>query len=110
MTASLYVDRAAIKELLGSDLDGYFVVVDVRLSPKTSEKFAISRDDFQLRTDRDGERSKPFAPSQIAGRSMLVINRSSEGGGIGADNRGPQFGGMGNGWTGFGKRERSIAQ
>jgi hypothetical protein len=102
MTAALYVDRAAIKELLGSDLDGYFVVVDVRLSSKTGEEFAVSRDDFLLRTDRDGERSKPFAPSQIAGRGALVVNRTSDGGGIGADNRGPQFGGMGMGGPGLG--------
>jgi hypothetical protein len=102
MTAALYVDRAAIKELLGSDLDGYYVVIDVRLAPKTDEKFQVSRDDFELRTDRDGERSKPFAPSQIAGRSALVIKRTSDGGGIGAENGGPRFGGMGMGGGGMG--------
>ena len=34
MTATLYCDRAAIQQLLGSDLGGYYVVVDVRLAPK----------------------------------------------------------------------------
>ena len=102
MTAVLYVEREAIKQLLGSDLDGNFVVVEVRLSPKTAEKLKIFRDDFLLRTDRDGERSKPFAPTQIAGRTALVINRTYEGGGIGADSGGPRFGGLGMGGSGVG--------
>src|SRR6267142_2110102 len=76
LTATLYVDKASIAQLLGSDLGGYYVVVNVRLAPKNSEKIKVFRDDFQLRTDRDGERSKPFAASQIAGRGALVVSRT----------------------------------
>jgi hypothetical protein len=93
LTATLYVDKASIQQLLGSDLGGYYVVLDVRLSPKNAEKFKVFRDDFQLRTDRDGERSKPFAASQIAGRGALVVSRTYDGGGIAAENGGPVFGG-----------------
>jgi hypothetical protein len=93
MSATLYVDRAAIQQLLGSDLGGFYVVVDVRLASRDKEKLKVFRDDFQLRTDRDGERSKPFAPSQIAGRGALVITRTYDGGGIAAENGGPVFGG-----------------
>ena len=92
LTATLYVDKASIQQLLGSDLGGYYVVVDVRLAPKNDEKIKIFRDDFQLRTDRDGEKSKPFAPSQIAGRGALIVTPSSEGRG----------GGLGIGLGGFG--------
>jgi hypothetical protein len=93
MTATLYCDRAAIQQLLGSDLGGYYVVVDVRLAPKSNEKWKVFRDDFQMRTDRDGERSKPFAPSQIAGQGALVVRRTYDGGGVAAENGGPVFGG-----------------
>jgi hypothetical protein len=93
LTATLYADKASIQQLLGSDLGGFYVVVDVRLAPKNNEKFKIFRDDFQLRTDRDGERSKPFAASQIAGRGALVVSRTYEGGGVAAENGGPVFGG-----------------
>src|SRR5438046_4462161 len=93
LTATLYVDKASVQQLLGSDLGGYYVVLDVRLSPKNTEKFKVFRDDFQLRTDRDGERSKPFAASQIAGRGALVVSRTYDGGGVAAENGGPVFGG-----------------
>jgi len=92
LTATLYADKESIQQLLGSDLGGYYVVVDVRLAPKNDEKIKIFRDDFQLRTDRDGEKSKPFAPSQIAGRGALIVTPSSEGRG----------GGLGIGLGGFG--------
>jgi len=93
MTATLYADRAAIQQLLGSDLGGFYVVVDVRLAPRNNEKWKVFRDDFLLRTDRDGERSKPFAPSQIAGQGALVVRRTYDGGGIAGESGGPVFGG-----------------
>ena len=93
LAATLYADRAAIQQLLGSDLGGFYVVVDVRLTPRDKEKLKVFRDDFLLRTDRDGERSKPFAPSQIAGRGALIITRTYDGGGVAAENGGPVFGG-----------------
>jgi hypothetical protein len=92
LTATLYADKESIQQLLGSDLGGYYVVVDVRLAPKNDEKVKVWRDDFQLHTDRDGERSKPFSPSQIAGRGALIVTPSSEGRG----------GGLGIGLGGFG--------
>ena len=93
LTATLYADKTSIQQLLGSDLGGYYVVIDVRLAPKNNEKLKVFRDDFQLRTDRDGEKSKPFAASQIAGRGALVVSRTYDGGGIAAENGGPVFGG-----------------
>jgi hypothetical protein len=86
MTATLYADKESIQQLLGSDLGGYYVVVEVRLAPKNDEKIKVYRDDFQLKTDRDGEKSKPFSPSQIAGRGALIVTPSSSeghGGGLG---------------------------
>lgn len=79
MTATLYADKEAIAQLIGSDLGGYYVVVDVKLAPKNNEKIKVWRDDFQLKTDRDGERSKPYAPSQIAGKGALIVTPSEDG-------------------------------
>ena len=101
LSATLYVDKASIQQLLGSDLGGYYVVIDVHISPRTDEKIKLFRDDFQLRTDRDGERSKPFAPSQIAGRGALVVTRTYDGTSVAAGNNRPTLsggiGGMGGG-------------
>lgn len=91
--AKLYVDREAIAQILGSDLGGYYIVVDVKLSPRS--KIPIWRDDFLLRTDRDGERSKPFQASQIAGKGSLIVSGTGQGAVMGQQ-RGPVWGGIGN--------------
>jgi hypothetical protein len=101
LTATLYVDKPSIQQLLGSDLGGYYVIVEVRLAPRNNEKLKVMRDDFGLRTDRDGERSKPWAASQVAGKGALVVSKTYEGGGVAAENGGPSiFGGMGAGGIG----------
>lgn len=92
ITATALADRESIKQALTSDLGGYFVVVDVRLAPK-GEKITVRRDDFLLRTDRDGEKARPFAPSQIAGKGALVVSQTGGGGGIMGDSGGPVWGG-----------------
>ncbi len=80
MTAfTLYADKEAIEQLVSSDLGGYYVVVNVKLAPKNNEKIKVWRDDFQLKTDRDGERSKPYSPSQIAGKGALIVTPSDNG-------------------------------
>jgi hypothetical protein len=73
LDATIYTDSAAVKELLGDDLGGHFIVVQVKVEPKFGKEITIDRDDFLLRTDKDGERTKPMAPSQIAGRGALLI-------------------------------------
>jgi hypothetical protein len=92
--AKVYTDKELIREVVGSDLDGHYVVVEVQATPRFGKELDVHRDDFLLRTDRDGERSTPFAPSQIAGRGSLVISqRGGGGGGVMADDRGPIWGG-----------------
>ncbi len=81
-----------LKEKFGSNLGGFYVVVEVTVSPKT-KPYTINRDDFVLRTDRDGEKSRPFAPTQIAGKGALIVSQSGGGRGIMADNNGPMWGG-----------------
>lgn len=73
LDGTIYSDGAAVKEVLGDDLGGHFIVVQVKVEPKFGKEITIDRDDFLLRTDKDGERTKPMAPSQIAGRGAMVI-------------------------------------
>jgi hypothetical protein len=75
LTATLYIDPADLKEVIGSDLDGHYIVADVKVDPKYGKDITIDRDDFQLRTAKDGEKAKPFAASQIAGRAALVLSQ-----------------------------------
>lgn len=94
ITATLYARPEAVKEVLGSDLDGHYIVVSISVAPRFGKEVAVSPDDFILKTDKDGEKSTPFAPSQIAGRGAMVVRQT---GGDGAtpmrDNNGPIWGG-----------------
>ncbi len=107
VNATVYTDKDAIKELVGSDLDGHYTVLDVRIASRFGGEIDVHRDDFLLRTDKDGDKSTPFAPSQIAGRGALVVTQTSEGGGgIGIDVWG---GGIGNGGSVTGAQARLDA-
>ena len=95
ITATLYHDKEAVKEAVGSDLGGYFIVVRVELAPKDGQALNVLRDDFLLRSHSDGQKSGPFAPSQIAGRGALVVGRAVYGGGVAPyDPTGPVWGGI----------------
>ena len=94
VTATLYTDKDAIKQLIGSDLDGHYTVLDVKVESRFGREVDVRRDDFTLRTDKDGERSRPFAASQIAGRGALVVSEGGiRGGGMMGDSGGPVWGG-----------------
>jgi hypothetical protein len=94
ITATLYAKPDAVKELLGSDLGGHYIVVAVEVAPRFGKQVAVNRDGFILKTDKDGERSGPFAPSQIAGRGAMVIRQTGGAGASGMhDNDGPIVGG-----------------
>lgn len=76
--AVAYIDKAEMKALLGQDPGESIVIVKVTFKPGEGEKINLMRDDFLLRSDRDGQRSRPLEPSQIAGTSVMVV--SSKGG------------------------------
>jgi hypothetical protein len=81
---------------LGSGLDGEFVVVRVTFRPVSDKPLVISRDDFLLVSSKDGQRSEPFAPSQIAGSATLVVTPQGarDGGGVFGQGNGPIWGGI----------------
>ncbi len=95
MQATVYADKTAIRSLLGQELPEGIVVVEVRLTPKTAAAVKLWRDDFTLRSDKDGQKSTPFDPSQIAGSSVLALVRTYDAGGVLVEDRGPVWGGVG---------------
>ncbi len=73
LTVTLHIDPADIKEMVGSDLEGHYVIAEVRVEPKYGKTVAIDRDDFLIRSRADNDHSKPFAASQVAGNTTMVI-------------------------------------
>ncbi len=90
--ATLLADRPSLARELGSDLGGLYTVLRLEIAPRKAQELAISPEDFRLRSDKDGQRTGPLAPSQIAGRDALVVS-SKGGGGLMAENPGPVWGG-----------------
>lgn len=102
ISATPILDREQIKEILGSDLDGHYILISVTVTPKFGNQVDIHRDDFLLKTDKDGERSAPFVASQIAGRGTLVVTQTAAGTSGGPMMGSPTWGYPGMGGGGFG--------
>jgi hypothetical protein len=91
ISATLYQGKDAVREQVGSDLGGYFMVVKVEMTPKGAKPLVVDRDDFLLRSYNDGQKCQPYAPSQIAGRAALAVVPVG-GGAVQAGQSGPVFG------------------
>lgn len=93
ISATAMIDKDQIQQELGSDLGGDIVVVRVQLRPVSDKPVKISLDDFLLVSSKDGQRSQPFAPSQIAGDTALVLTpQGTRNSGLGG-NKGPRWSG-----------------
>jgi hypothetical protein len=73
ISATAMLDKDQIRQELGSELGDDMIVVRVVFRPVSDKPVRIDRDDFLLISDKDGQRSQPFAPSQIAGSTALVV-------------------------------------
>ena len=112
LNVTIYIDSAAVKEALGDDLGGHYIVAQVKVEPKYTKEITLDRDDFILRTDSNGERTRPMAPNQIAGKGALVLTQTKESLGQGSEpRRGWSIGGgsigAGNGSAGRGGESKS---
>src|SRR5262249_33871431 len=72
----IYLDPVDIKELVGSDLGGHYIVVAAKVEPKYTKDILLDRDDFELRTAKDGEKAHPWSASQVAGSGGLVLRET----------------------------------
>lgn len=107
LTATAYADRQGVTTALGSDPGMDMIVVQVKLSPRGENQVQVSRDDFTLISRKDGQRSQPLAPSQIAGSGSLVVTSTGVGAsgiGSGGQRNRPIWGGT----PGVGDRPRRL--
>lgn len=104
ITAALYAGKEAVRQELGAELDAEFMLIKVTLTPKSGQTLAVHRDDFLLRSDKDGQKCQPFAPTQIAGPASMVISQGGGRGGVMSEDRGPVWGGI----PGTGQRPRRM--
>ena len=67
----------------------------VRVVPKGDDPLSVSRDDFEIISHKDGQRSGPFGPTQIAGSATMVVRTVQGQGGTSSGNpNGPVWGGI----------------
>ena len=78
IAATLYATSEAIREQLGADLDAGFFVVKVDVTPRGGQILNVVRDDFLLRSYKNGQKCQPFAPSQIAGSGALALTATGK--------------------------------
>jgi hypothetical protein len=84
ISANLLLDKEQIQQAIGpkiagSDLGGSIVVVQVTVRPLGDDPIKIWLDDFTLLSDKDGQRARPFQPSQIAGSGAIVVKNAATG-------------------------------
>jgi hypothetical protein len=72
LKARLVRDPEEIRSLVGSDMDGEYLLVEVELRPLYNTLVTLSRSDFLLRSYSDNNRSDAQSPDRIAGPSVLV--------------------------------------
>jgi hypothetical protein len=94
ITASVITEKADLQQALGAALPPGVVAVRVRIKPKGDKALKIDREDFFLLKSDDGQRSTPFAPTQLAGNGGLTLY-SKQIGGWAAQGNGPIWGGVG---------------
>ncbi len=98
ITATALADSESIQQAIGSDLDNHYILVKVEIVPKNGKPLPVHLDDFLLRTDKDGERTTPFVPTQMVGDAALIVSQTMiNGNGAQNEQSGPIWGGMGGG-------------
>jgi hypothetical protein len=96
------LDKDQIKQELGSDVGEGIIVVRLTARPLTDKPVMLNLDDFLLVSGKDGQRSEPFSPGQLAGSDSLIVTPGGVRRGLGDHKPRPSigFGGIGIGGAG----------
>lgn len=103
ISVSSPLDKDEIKQELGSPLGDEIIVIRLTARPVSEKPVQLSLDDFLLISGKDGQRSEPFAPGQLAGSDSLIVTDNGVRHGLG--DHGPKatigfgLGGIGTGQT-----------
>jgi hypothetical protein len=73
ISATVILDKQQIQQELGSDFGGDLVLVRITVRPVSDQPIRVSLDDFLLVSGKDGQRSQPYTPGQLAGSEALVV-------------------------------------
>ena len=76
ISVSAPLDKDQIKQELGSDLGDGMVVIRLTARPLSDKPVHLSLDDFLMVSSKDGQRSQPFAPGQLAGSDSLAVTQN----------------------------------
>jgi hypothetical protein len=95
IAATVLEDRQSCTEAIGADPGMNIIVVKLRFHVKGDNKIALWHDDFTLLSGKDGQRSQPLAPSEIAGHMSLIVTENGVRSSSGPGQRRPTFGGLG---------------
>jgi hypothetical protein len=75
ITATATLDRDEIKQELGYDLGPDIALVRVTVHTVSDKPIQVNHDDFLLISSKDGQRSEPYEPGQIAGADSLTVTQ-----------------------------------
>lgn len=78
IVATIFMTPEEVAQKIGVDPGKGIVLMEVKVIPKGNDPVQISPDDFILLAHDDGERAKPFDPSQIAGQGTLVVTGTTD--------------------------------
>jgi hypothetical protein len=101
LVGSVITDHEEIRQALGAELGEGFVLVRVKVTPKTDESMRIGPSDFVLISRKDGDREEAMAPAQITSHSALTIKQDRSGRDWAQQTNRP-------GWTGIGGISRTA--
>jgi hypothetical protein len=76
ISVSAPLDKDQIKQELGSDLGDGIVVIRLTARTVSDKPVQLSLDDFLLVSSKDGQRSEPYAPGQLAGSDSLAVTQN----------------------------------
>ena len=95
LSGKAYLDPQAIKELIGNDLGGHYIVVQMTVTPKGDKPLNVQASDFQLFCEGDGDRTQPQTPAEIAAADSLVLKQGQSGIGSLGEQAGTTWSGVG---------------
>jgi hypothetical protein len=92
ISISAPLDKDQIKQELGSDLGDDIIVIRLTARPVSDKPVQLSLDDFLLVSSKDGQRSEPYSPGQLAGSDSLTVTPNGVRRGLGDHPSRPTFG------------------
>lgn len=104
ISVSQPLDKDQIRQELGSDLGDDIIVIRLTARPVSDKPVQLSLDDFLLISSKDGQRSEPYEPGQLAGSDSLAVTPNGVRRGLGDHRARPSIGlgGIGIGGGGIG--------